>query len=321
MRLGLVGLFFLQISVIIADDKIERINLPNIPSKNLLSVTSDGSNFIWVGTDQGLVRYDGIDIDIFRSNPFSPSSLSGNRVWFLDNYNSDTLIVVTDNAVHLYSKKNYEFERYIIDSRPTNYFKFGNEIWITTLSDGVYKLNKNKELIRFRFEPLDPFSISSSNFESINGSKFALDSNSNIWLATSSGLNKIKKDNSVRRYFRSNTDNELLSDNILSLYFLDSGTLLIGTDRGLNYYDIKNELFPKGLNSLMYQLNLLINKRLSNEKKPLRFKSFRVNEKVKYFTMRRLMIFESLVDKKYCFMKLLTSFSHLEFFAPWMILL
>ena len=32
------------------------------------------------------------------------------------------------------------------------------------------------------------------------------------------------------------------------------------------YYDIKNELFPKGLNSLMYQLNLLINKRLSKEK-------------------------------------------------------
>ena len=70
------------------------------------------------------------------------------------------------------------------------------------------------------------------------------------------------------------------------------------------YYDIKNELFPKGLNSLMYQLNLLINKRLSKEKKPLRFKTFRVNEKVKYFTMRRLVIFESLVDKKSFFGKL-----------------
>jgi ubiquinone biosynthesis protein COQ9 len=54
----------------------------------------------------------------------------------------------------------------------------------------------------------------------------------------------------------------------------------------------------------MYQINLLINKRLSNEKKPLRFKSFRVNEKVKYFTMRRLMIFESLVDKKFFFGKI-----------------
>jgi len=157
----LIILFCLQLTFILAEDKIDTVNLQNIPSKNLLSVIADSSNFVWIGTDQGLVRYDGIDIDIFRSNPFSSNSLSGNRVWFLDNYNADTLVVVTDNGLHLYSKKNYKFEQYKINSRPTNYFKSKNEIWITTLSDGVYKLNKNKELIRFKFEPLDPFSISS----------------------------------------------------------------------------------------------------------------------------------------------------------------
>jgi len=236
-------LFYLQLSFILAEDKIENINLQNIPSNNLLSVVSDNSNFVWVGTDQGLVRYDGIDIDVFRSNPFSSSSLSGNRVWFLDNYNADTLIVITDDAIHLYSKKDYEFEKYKINSRPTNYFKFKDEIWITTLSDGVYKLSKNKELVRFKFEPLDPFSISSSNFESIDGSKFSYDSNGDLWLATPSGLNKIQKNNSVRRYFRSNTDNALLSENILCVYYLDSGTLMIGTDKGLNYLDIRSDKF------------------------------------------------------------------------------
>ena len=239
----LIILFYLQLSFILAEDKIENINLQNIPSSNLLSVVSDSYNFVWIGTDQGLVRYDGIDIDVFRSNPFSSSSLSGNRVWFLDNYNTDTLIVITDNALHLYSKKNYEFEQYKINSRPTNYFKSKNEIWITTLSGGVYKLSENKELIRFKFEPLDPFSISSSSFESIYGNKFSYDSNGDVWLATPSGLNKIQKNNSVRRYFRSNTDNALLSENILCVYYLDSGTLMIGTDKGLNYFDIANEKF------------------------------------------------------------------------------
>ena len=239
----LVILFFLQLSFVLAEEKIEKINLQNIPSNNLLSVVSDNSNFVWIGTDQGLVRYDGIDIDVFRSNPFSSKSLSGNRVWFLDNYNADTLIVITDNALHLYSKKNYEFEQYKINSRPTNYFKSKNEIWITTLSDGVYKLSKNKELIRFKFEPLDPFSISSSNFESIYGGKFSYDSEGDLWLATPSGLNKIQKNNSVRRYFRSNTNNALLSENILCVYYLDSGTLMIGTDKGLNYFDVASEKF------------------------------------------------------------------------------
>jgi len=195
----LFSLLYLLPTLIVGEDKIRQINLPNIPSRNLLSVTSDGSSFIWAGSDQGLVRYDGINVDIFRSNPFSSTSLSGNRVWFLDSYNADTLIAVTDNAIHLYSKKNYEFEKFKINSRPTNYFKVDNEIWITTLSDGVYKLNKNKDLIWHKFEPLNPFSISSSNFESKNGNKFAVDSNGNVWLATSSGLNKIQKDNSVRQ--------------------------------------------------------------------------------------------------------------------------
>ena len=239
----LIVLFCLQLTFVLADDKIDTVNLQNIPSKNLLSVVGDSSNFVWVGTDQGLVRYDGIEIDVFRSNPFSSNSLSGNRVWFLDNYNADTLIVITDNALHLYSKKDYRFEQYKIKSRPTNYFNYDNEIWVTTLSDGVYRLSKNQELTRFKFEPLDPFSISSSNFESIIGSKFSYDSNDDLWLATPSGLNKIQKNNSVRRYFRSNTDNALLSENILCVYYLESGTLLIGTDKGLNYFDLDNETF------------------------------------------------------------------------------
>ena len=239
----LIVLFCLQLTFVLADDKIDTVNLQNIPSKNLLSVVGDSSNFVWVGTDQGLVRYDGIEIDVFRSNPFSSNSLSGNRVWFLDNYNADTLIVITDNALHLYSKKDYRFEQYKIKSRPTNYFNYKNEIWVTTLSDGVYRLSKNQELTRFKFEPLDPFSISSSSFESIIGSKFSYDSNDDLWLATPSGLNKIQKNNSVRRYFRSNTDNALLSENILCVYYLKSGTLLIGTDKGLNYFDLDSETF------------------------------------------------------------------------------
>ena len=239
------AVFHLLIGFLIADERLLKISLPSVPTKNFLSITSDSKNFLWIGTDQGLVRYDGIDSDIFRSNPFSSKSLSGNRVWFLDNYNEDTLVVVTDNAIHLYSKKNYEFEQFKISSRPTNYFKNKYDIWITTLSGGVYKLNSKKEVVHFKFEPLNPFSISSSNFESINGNKFALDHNNSMWLATSSGLNKINDDNTVRRYFKSNTNNLLLSENILSVHYDNNGKLLIGTDEGLNYYDIDKKIFNK----------------------------------------------------------------------------
>lgn len=239
----LISFACLLLSFAIAEDRLNNIKLPNTPSENFLSINFDNSNFAWIGSDQGLIRYDGIDVEIFRSNPFSSKSLSGNRVWFLDNYNSDTLIVITDNGIHLYSKKNYEFEQFKIASRPTNYFRHKNDIWITTLSDGVYKLSKNKKLTRYKFEPLNPFSISSSNFESIDGSKFSADQDGNIWLATSSGLNKLQSDNSVKRFFKSNTNNALLSEKILTLYYSNSNILLVGTEKGLNYYNIDTEKF------------------------------------------------------------------------------
>ena len=235
--------FSMLLSIFAAQEKPTKITLPNISTENLLSLNFDNSNFAWIGSDQGLIRYDGINVDIFRSNPFSSKSLSGNRVWFLDNYNSDTLIIITDDAIHLYSNKDYEFEQYKINSRPTNYFKHNDDIWITTLSDGVYNLSEDKELVRYKFEPLNPFSISSSNFESMNGEKFAADSDGNIWLATSSGLNQLQSNNSVKRFFRSNTNNILLSENILSVYYSESNILLIGTDKGLNYLDLSNEEF------------------------------------------------------------------------------
>ena len=71
------------------------------------------------------------------------------------------------------------------------------------------------------------------------------------------------------------------------------------------YYEIKQELLPKGISSLMNELNLIINTKLSKEKKPIRFKSFKINEKIKYFLIRRLMIFQGLVNKKKFFKKVL----------------
>ena len=78
--------------------------------------------------------------------------------------------------------------------------------------------------------------------------------------------------------------------------------LKINQDR---FYEIKHKLFPKGLSSLMNELNLIINEIITQEKKPTRFKNFKINEKIKYFVVRRLMIFQNLVNKKKFFKKIL----------------
>ena len=95
-----------------------------------------------------------------------------------------------------------------------------------------------------------------------------------MWLATSSGLNKINDDNTVSRYFKSNTNNLLLSENILIHY--DNNGVLIGTDEGLNYLiSIKIGL----------QVKKLEGKPILGIKKQ--------NDKILFLTIQRFILFEA----------------------------
>ena len=67
------------------------------------------------------------------------------------------------------------------------------------------------------------------------------------------------------------------------------------------HQEIKLDLFPYGLKSLMNELNFLIDEKLKKKKPPYNFKKFRVNEKIIYFVMQRLRFFDSLVDKNFFF--------------------
>ena len=69
---------------------------------------------LWLATDQGLNRFDGINNSVFRSNPFITTALKGNRVWHVEDYAVDTLVVISDNAFHLFTPKNYSFARFDI---------------------------------------------------------------------------------------------------------------------------------------------------------------------------------------------------------------
>ena len=86
---------------------LKKLNIEGLSSDNINTIYSDVNGLLWIGTDQGLNRYDGLENKVFRSNPFNTTSLSGNRIWHIENYNKDTLVVISDNALHLFTPKNY----------------------------------------------------------------------------------------------------------------------------------------------------------------------------------------------------------------------
>ena len=59
-----------------------------------------------------------------------------------------------------------------------------------------------------------------------------------------------------------------------------------------------NNNFPKGYESLNKELNSLINSMMDKAKKPNNFKKLRLNEKIKYFVIKRLQLTDEIFDLK-----------------------
>ena len=76
--------------------------------------------------------------------------------------------------------------------------------------------------------------------------------------------------------------------------------------------EVRSEILPNGFKSLMMEVNLIINEKIRNEKLPGNFKNFRTHEKVVFFVMRRLEIFNEILDKYKFFKETLRPFVFLN---------
>src|SRR5436190_6903628 len=60
---------------------LQRIAIPqDVPANLCSAIAQDREGLLWFGTQGGLVRYDGYDFRVFRSNPGDPSTIAGNYV-------------------------------------------------------------------------------------------------------------------------------------------------------------------------------------------------------------------------------------------------
>lgn len=90
----------------------QHLNQADGLSQGICTFSSrDRSGFLWVGTTDGLNRFDGQRIKTYRPNPALPHSLVGNNITsrlFEDEYND--LWFTTNNAIHRYNRATDNFD-------------------------------------------------------------------------------------------------------------------------------------------------------------------------------------------------------------------
>lgn len=124
-----------------------------LPSNYIRCFERDSSGFMWIGTSNGLVRYDGSQVIVFQNEPDNPNSLSGNSISALELEGDSILWVGTfRNGLNKLNLKTKNFTRFVpaqnqpysIPSREVYALKQdkNGDLWVGYNRDGFGRFNR-----------------------------------------------------------------------------------------------------------------------------------------------------------------------------------
>ncbi len=102
--------------------RYEKIgNSDGLSNSAVTSVYFDSKGYIWFGTWDGLNRYDGTRIRVFKPDIFQKGSISNNIIRRILEDKSRNLWVVTENGLNLYNPEKELFTSFFVDQHSSEY--------------------------------------------------------------------------------------------------------------------------------------------------------------------------------------------------------
>jgi signal transduction histidine kinase/DNA-binding response OmpR family regulator/ligand-binding sensor domain-containing protein len=211
---------------------IEKIDLPGIGSTNIFEeIVQDSFGFLWIGTADGLIRYDGHQTKVFVHDPDDSNSLSSSDI--------SELLLEDDRYLWIGTYRNRGLNRMDLSSGCiTHYLDSASVTEIIQDNDGNIWVGSNQGLYRF-----DP------DTKPVNATRYILeddasslvwsidqDRNGTIWagITPEGGLFKYLPDTDSFQLFplRLKETDELFDNPVSALLEDSHGILWIGTSDG-----------------------------------------------------------------------------------------
>jgi len=175
------------------DVHFEHVQMPeNVFGSPVLSMSQDAKGYLWMGTQNGLFKYDGSNFTAYRNQVSDQNSISNDRI-----------------------------EAVATDIR--------GQVWVGFYhtSTSLDRLDPETGIFtHFQHSPKDPFSIASDSVNAI-----MQDHEGTIWIGTRRGLDRYDhKTNKFYHYRHSDDDpSSLSSDQVRIIYEDSKGVLWVGT--------------------------------------------------------------------------------------------
>jgi ligand-binding sensor domain-containing protein/DNA-binding NarL/FixJ family response regulator/nitrogen-specific signal transduction histidine kinase len=204
-----------------------------LPTNDIQYLYHDSYGFLWIGTYEGIFRWDGYTFKTYRHNEKDSASINHNIVYTIFEDSEKNLWVGTIEGINLYNRSKDNFIRCTIGKPgqkiPVNAIREDSKhrLWLGT-SIGLCRYDfKNKNGTWF--------------FEDVQNTIFCLDidRNDDIWLGTfNAGVKKFSQATSKFSLIDKSSNATLTSNIIKSILCDQQDQVWIGTNNGITLVDL-----------------------------------------------------------------------------------
>ncbi len=132
----------------------ESISVPEGLSNSTVNyIFQDSNGFLWISTNDGLNKYDGNNIKVFKNDPNDSTTIPTNDCYAIaEDAEGFIWIGVSNNTIAKFDPKNETFQRYYIETAGVSKISYSysglldskGNLWFATAYHGIQKFNKSK---------------------------------------------------------------------------------------------------------------------------------------------------------------------------------
>ena len=267
IAVGLLTIRFLLMATAFCQFKLDKpvlITKENgLPVNGVRCMARDKKGFVWIGTGEGLCRFDGQQVKVYTEGSNLKTSVFEKTIYAVLPVD-DEVWVGTHQGISVLNTRNETFRHYQLNSKGKEdslkrrfdqyvsvlYRDRAGDIWVGTRERGVCRYDPDKDNFQFyslsreNFPPLFPSLGSDLSILSIKESS---NNDSIIWAGTTAGLKEINKKTGECRLYtfpQPGKDYQIALNAFRRLYHHEDGLLYVGSwGAGMNVFDPDKKTF------------------------------------------------------------------------------
>ncbi|MEY2639532.1 MAG: hypothetical protein RIR90_1014, partial [Bacteroidota bacterium] len=147
MRLWCLLIYLILVQWADAQDALRVLNTRNGLSQNAVTcIYQDKKGFLWVGTQDGLNRYDGYQFKYYKYNPEDSSSISDQFITAIAEDGKGELWIGTRHGLNRFNSNTEKFTRYFPDTSLKQAFQYAFTSLIR-LSNGNLIMSSQNDIL------------------------------------------------------------------------------------------------------------------------------------------------------------------------------